>query len=120
MSDCTHPDFDVFATINRIEDTGRFNADIQIVCAKCKKKFRFIGLPMGLDMNGAAVSPDGTEGRFAIHPVGEKVPGLPDDAPAGFQIMHHPNKANDLFVCKICGAPMAHSRLGGMFCPTCR
>src|SRR3990167_350931 len=85
VSDCTHPDFDVFATINRIEDTGRFNADIQIVCAKCKKKFRFIGLPMGLDCNGAAVSPDGTEGRFAIHPVNEEVPGYLDDEPAGFE-----------------------------------
>lgn len=75
--------------VNRLEDTGRFSADVRIECADCGKKMRFIGLPMGLDLNGAAVSFDGTEGRFAIHPVGEQVPDLRDDGPAGFNIFNH-------------------------------
>jgi hypothetical protein len=73
--------------VNRLEDSGRFSADVRIRCADCGKRMRFIGLPMGLDLNGAAVSADGTEARLAIHPTGEKVPGLSDDAPAGFRIM---------------------------------
>jgi len=28
--------------------------------------------------------------------------------------------ANTVFNCPTCGGPMAHSRLHGMFCPTCR
>jgi hypothetical protein len=82
---CEHHSFFVNANVARLEDTGRFMVDITIECDQCKKPFRFIGLPIGLDMNGAAVSPTGTEGRFAIHPAGEKVPGLSDDQPAGFR-----------------------------------
>jgi len=81
--------FEAQVDVNRIEDTGRFNADVRIKCADCGKPMRFIGLPMGLDMNGAAVNPDGTEGRFAIHPVNEMVPGLSDDQPAGFRVLPH-------------------------------
>lgn len=81
--------FEAQVDVNRIEDTGRFSADVRIKCAECGKPMRFIGLPMGLDMNGAAVSPDGTEGRFAIHPVNEPVPGLAADEPAGFRILPH-------------------------------
>jgi hypothetical protein len=33
--------------------------------------FRFIGLPAGLDLNGAAVSADACEARLAIAPKGE-------------------------------------------------
>lgn len=82
---CDHPGFDVDAKIARMSDTGQFQADIKIVCHECGTPMRFLGLPMGLDMNGAAVSPDGTEGRFAILPVGEPMP----DGPAGFRLLRH-------------------------------
>ena len=82
---CEHPNFEANVTINRLSDTGRFMADVTICCAYCRKPFRFLGLPIGLDMTGAAVSPDGTEGRFAIYPKGETPPGLRNDDPAGFR-----------------------------------
>ncbi|HKB35360.1 MAG TPA: hypothetical protein VKD72_02835 [Gemmataceae bacterium] len=39
-----------------------------IRCEQCGTPFRFIGLPAGLGLNGAAVSVDGTEARLAIAP----------------------------------------------------
>lgn len=84
---CEHHNFDATVSVARLEDTGRFSADVKINCADCGKPMRFIGLPIGLDLNGAAVSPDGTEARLAIHPVNEQVPGLADDEPAGFRII---------------------------------
>jgi len=84
---CKHECFMANVEVNRHEDTGRFTANVRIQCDQCGKPMRFIGLPMGVDMNGAAVSVDGTEGRFAIHPKGEAVPGLSDDQPASFRIL---------------------------------
>lgn len=57
--------------VNCLEDSGNFMADVRIWCADCGQPFRFIGLPMGLDMKGAAMSVDGTEGRFAVHPAND-------------------------------------------------
>lgn len=74
---CAHENFDVNVNIGRIlkedgdQEVMMFMADITVSCHDCGEKFRFIGLPHGLDMNGAAVSADGTEGRFAIAPVSE-------------------------------------------------
>lgn len=85
---CQHMSFECNAQVNRLEDIGRFSVDIRVKCAECGKPFRFLGLPLGLDLNGAAVSSDGTEGRFAIHPVNESVPGL-GDQPAGFRVLPH-------------------------------
>lgn len=82
---CKHEDFEANVAVNRIEDTGRFMADVRIECTQCKTAFRFIGLPIGLDMNGAAVSADGTEGRFAIAPKGE-VLTIVDGAPSGYTV----------------------------------
>ena len=46
---------------------------------------------MGLDLNGAAVSVDGTEARLAIHPLGEPIPEFSDDEPAGFRVLSQTN-----------------------------
>lgn len=70
---CEHKDFAATVEVNRLEDTGRFTAEVRIVCTECQVPMRFIGLPYGVDLNGAAVSVDGTEGRFAIAPKGEVV-----------------------------------------------
>lgn len=45
---------DVYCTHNFLEDTGRYTADIRIVCSACLTPFRFLGLPYGLDLTGAA------------------------------------------------------------------
>ena len=86
---CKHMNFMTEVDVARLEDSGRFSASIRINCTDCGHKMRFLGLPLGLDLNGAAISADGTEGRFAIHPVGEAVPNLKDDGPAGFRILNH-------------------------------
>jgi len=47
--------------------------DVRVKCSDCELPFRFIGLPAGVDLNGAAVSIDACEGRFAIAPKGQVV-----------------------------------------------
>jgi hypothetical protein len=82
---CSHKDFRAEVTVNRLEDSGRFQADIKINCTQCGVSMRFIGLPTGIDLNGASVSVDGTEGRFVIAPKGE-VLTITDGAPQGFTV----------------------------------
>lgn len=73
---CSHENFEAMVNVSRIladETTKaphRWQADITIKCADCGLPMRFIGLPAGLDLNGAAVSVNGEEGRFAIAPKG--------------------------------------------------
>lgn len=76
MSDCEHEEFDASVHVNRLEDTGRFMADIEICCKNCGVPMVFLGAPRGLDMNGLATDTDGIELRAAIHPEGETVPEL--------------------------------------------
>jgi len=83
---CEHPDFVANVAVNRLTDIGRFQADVRINCAKCGVAMRFIGLPGGVDLNGAAVSADATEAHLAIAPKGEVIPPLAPDSPVGFSV----------------------------------
>lgn len=89
---CKHENFAANVQVNRlqrkegIDDGMRFNADIRIKCADCDLSFRFIGLPAGVDLNGAAVSIDGTEARLAIAPKGEVGTPLEDTDCVGFTV----------------------------------
>lgn len=88
---CAHENFAVEADVNRLstEDGGpitRYELDVRVKCTDCGKPFRFLGLPMGLDLSGAAVSVDGKEARLAIYPAGEHHPS-DADAPPGFRIL---------------------------------
>jgi hypothetical protein len=85
---CKHKNIETTTDISYLEDANRFTADIRIRCADCGTPFRFIGLPAGLDLNGAAVSADGTEGRFAIAPKSE-VLSMIEGAPVGFTVRKH-------------------------------
>lgn len=82
---CDHEKFAAHVVVNRLSDSGRFQADVRIQCSECGKPFRFIGLLAGLDLNGAATNPDATEARLAIAPEGEFI-SLLDDALVGFSI----------------------------------
>lgn len=82
MSKCLHEKFRAEVNVNRLSDIGRFSADVKIRCEQCGSVFRFIGLPCGIDLNGAAVNPDATEARLAIAPLGEVVPAI--EGPQGF------------------------------------
>lgn len=68
MNLCKHMDFAASVLVNRLEDTGRFMADVSIRCAHCNEPFQFLWLKPGLDMAGAAVDLEGTELRVAILP----------------------------------------------------
>jgi len=71
---CKHEDFEARVEVNRLEDIGRFQADVTISCLNCGKPFQFIGLPGGLNFTGATCSVDGTEARLNIMPMDEPLP----------------------------------------------
>ncbi len=89
---CLHTNFYAKTVVDRIvnddkPDTpaSKFQANISIICDDCKTPFRFIGLPCGVDLNGASVSIDGQEGRFAIAPKGEVLSEL-EGGDVGFTV----------------------------------
>lgn len=63
---CAHENFEASVEVSRLADSGRFMADVRVKCSQCGEPFRFLGLPTGLDLNGASVSVDGEEARLAI------------------------------------------------------
>lgn len=85
MQGCEHKNFSAVVKVHRLEDVKCFNAFITIQCVECQTPFTFVGLPTGLSLAGAAMSVDGTEGRFAIVPRCEKQDIL-DDVPVGFSV----------------------------------
>lgn len=65
---CPHMNFQAFVTVNRLEDSGQFSADIRIKCQECNEPFRFIGVPAGSSYERPMVSIDGLEMRAPIEP----------------------------------------------------
>lgn len=68
---CEHMNFMSKANIFRLE-SGKFMAEIQIECSDCHRPFEFLGLPAGLNLEGAAVEFGGREARLAIKPANEE------------------------------------------------
>lgn len=88
---CEHTNFAAEVDVNRLHRDEsklihRYQADIRIKCADCGLMFRFIGLPSGVDLDGAAVSINGEEGHFAIAPKGEVLTPLESADVRGFTI----------------------------------
>ncbi len=67
---CEHKEFNANVNVIRLEDSGRFQAEVTIEC-KCGTKFQFLGLPLGLNLSGASMGVDSLEARLSIAPVGE-------------------------------------------------
>ena len=65
---CAHEDFSALVTVVRIENGKKFQAEVIVNCAECGIPFLFLGLPIGLDLDGATISVDGLEARLAISP----------------------------------------------------
>ena len=77
MSTCKHLNFKVHADCGRmVEEHERVSipndvkpqtvqVDLTIECADCKAPLQFLGLRPGLNLQGAACSPDGLEARLA-------------------------------------------------------
>ena len=82
---CRHDSVSCILNFNRIEDVGRFMADIRIVCEKCHTPFRFVGLPAGMDYNSPCVSVDGCELRAPVAPRGEVLSEI-EGTPIGFTV----------------------------------
>ena len=70
---CEHKDFDAYVAVNRIEDIGKFAADVTITCRECRRPFVFLGLPGGVRIGSPTVSLDGTEARLAIAPMEDDI-----------------------------------------------
>ena len=68
MSECEHLDFEASVTVNRLEDVGRFAADVHIECRECGRPFLFVGLPGGLALDHPTVSVGWTEAHLPIQP----------------------------------------------------
>jgi hypothetical protein len=88
-SACPHEQFAADVVVNRIEDVGRFMADVRVKCVQCGTPFRFVGLPAGMDYNSPCVSVDACEGRFPIAPKGDVLSEL-EGTPAGFSVRKQP------------------------------
>lgn len=69
---CKHENFQATVGVARIENIGRFMAEIRITCTQCGVPMQFMGLEPGLNYEGAAVSLDGFEARIGICPRGER------------------------------------------------
>jgi hypothetical protein len=67
-NECRHLNFACEVAVNRLEDSGRFHADVRICCEECGLPFQFDGLPVGLDFGKPTVSFDGREARMPISP----------------------------------------------------
>lgn len=86
MADCKHNRaHKATVSVGYLEDTGRFTAEIRIEC-ECGRPFQFLGLPLGVDMNGPAMSVDGQEARLAIAPVGTVPQPLDKHLLTGFRV----------------------------------
>lgn len=78
-AECKHENFAARVAVNRMpsEDGGpicTFMADVTVTCAACGLPFHFLGMPLGLDLAGAAVSVDRTEAHLAIAPGPAPIP----------------------------------------------
>jgi hypothetical protein len=71
MSKCAHMNFSADVIVARLEDSGRFMAEVKVKCADCGEPFQFLGLEPGLDLSGARVSIDGLEANMAIAPTSQ-------------------------------------------------
>lgn len=65
---CKHMNFTANVSVARMENVGKFHADIRISCAECGVPMQFLGLDTGFSFDGARVSLDGQEARIAIAP----------------------------------------------------
>jgi hypothetical protein len=71
---CQHAQQVAEFTVSFLEDRGIWMADVQVRCAACGVRFRWIGkngeaMPMGLDLTGGPMtSVDGFELRCRIEP----------------------------------------------------
>lgn len=91
---CRHPDFVASVDVNRVESEEGldFTTDLKITCAACGVPMQFLGLPIGVNMRGAAMSADGLRATLAMVPQGQAPHPL---AVAGFELWTPPPKGGE-------------------------
>lgn len=67
---CPHLVFEAHVIVDRLDEVGKFLANVNVRCRDCRTRFRWQGLQMGVDLQGTMVSVDGFELRGAIVPDG--------------------------------------------------
>lgn len=72
-SQCMHEQFHVHANIIRLEDAGKYIAEIRVKCEQCDEPFRFLGVPAGLLNERPSCNVDGLELHAPIEPQGTPI-----------------------------------------------
>jgi len=84
---CAHMNFDASVSVARIEDIGRFVAEVKIRCVECGTPFQFLGLAPGFNYEAPTVRLDGLEADLPICPQG--VQPTPLQGLMGYDIKGH-------------------------------
>jgi len=63
---CEHRNFDAQVAVARIENIGRFVAEVRIRCTECNAPFQFVGIEPGFNYGAPTVSIDGLEANLPI------------------------------------------------------
>ena len=69
--------FKADVSVARIEDVGRFIAEVRIHCTECNTPFQFLGMPPGFNYLGPTVSIAGLDANLPIYPQGAELPPVP-------------------------------------------
>lgn len=70
--DCRHLEHAAYLAVARLEDVGKFVAELRVVCLHCREPFRFVGLTPGLSFVEPSCSVDGVEALLPMEPEIEK------------------------------------------------
>ena len=84
---CEHKNFFAAVKVARVEDVGRFVAEITVHCADCDTPFQFMGVTPGFSYEGPRVSIDGLEAHLPICPQGTQP--TPMQGLQGYDIKGH-------------------------------
>lgn len=84
---CKHMNFFTSVRVARVEDIGRFVAEIEIRCTECDTPFQFLGVPPGFNYRAPTVSIDGLELNAPICPQGTQP--TPLQGLQGYEIKGH-------------------------------
>jgi hypothetical protein len=79
--------FDASVSVARIEDIGRFVAEVKIRCVECGTPFQFLGIAPGYNYEAPTVRLDGLEADLPICPQG--VRPTPLQGLMGYSIKGH-------------------------------
>ncbi|MFZ6774704.1 hypothetical protein ACO0LB_18540 [Undibacterium sp. SXout7W] len=69
---CKHLNFSASVRVARVEDVGRYIAEVRVKCIECDMPFQFQGMSPGMSSVKPTVSLDGLEANLPIYPEGQQ------------------------------------------------